>query len=61
MICEDLAAFDLPVFEFDRRGAAENGNRDTQFAALGIDFFDDAGLVLERAISDFDRFRRLRS
>src|SRR6266480_1829166 len=48
-----LAAFDLPVFKFDRRRAAENCDRDAKFAALGIDFFHDAGLILEWAVSDF--------
>src|ERR1700730_5656865 len=52
----ESSAFDLPVFELDRRGATKNCDRNAEFAALGIDFFDDPGLVLEWAIGDFHRF-----
>src|SRR5438067_7390989 len=51
-----LTAFDLPVFEFHRRGAAENRNRNTQLAALGIDLFHNAVLILKRSVRDLDRF-----
>src|SRR5205823_9588583 len=54
-----LAAFDLPVFQFHRSGATENRDRNTQFSALGIDFFDDSGLILEWAVGDFHRFTNL--
>ena len=30
--------------------------RDAQLAALGIDFLDDAALVLERTVGDLDDF-----
>src|SRR5205814_910465 len=35
-----LTAFHLPIFQFHRRGAAENRNRHTQLAAFWIDLFD---------------------
>ncbi len=44
---------DLPVFEVHECIAAEDADGDTEFAALGIDFFDEAVLVLERTIGDF--------
>src|SRR6266853_2660248 len=55
------AALDLPIFQFHRSSATENGDRDTEFAALGIDFFDDSGLVLEWAIGDFHRFANFKA
>src|SRR5436190_1624339 len=56
-----LAAFHLPVFQFHRSCATENGDGDTEFAAFRIDFLDDAGLVLEWAIRDFHRFANLKA
>jgi hypothetical protein len=43
---------DLPVFEVHERIAAKDADRDAEFAALGIDFFDKTVLVLERTIGD---------
>ena len=50
------STFDLPVFEFHWSRAAEDTDGDTQLAALGVDLFDDAALVLERAVGDLDHF-----
>src|SRR5579863_8998128 len=44
--------FDLPVFEFHRRIAAENVHSDFQFAAVRLDFLDDAAEIQERAVVD---------
>ena len=49
-----LGTFNLPIFEFDWRAAAEDADRNTEFAALRVDFFDDAILALERTIGDLD-------
>ena len=46
-------AFHLPVFEIDRSVAAENGDGNPEFAALGVDLFDDAALVLKWAVGHF--------
>src|SRR5881392_797149 len=51
-----LSALDLPVFQFHRRRATENGDRNAQLTAFGIDFFDHTGLILERAVGDLHRF-----
>jgi len=56
---EKLTAFDLPVLEFNRCGATENRNGNTQFAALRIDFFDNPILILERAVGDLDGLTNL--
>ena len=48
-----LTAFHLPVFKFHRCGTTKNSDGDAQFAALGIDFFDNSSLVLERAVGNF--------
>src|ERR1700680_1386220 len=56
-----LTPFDLPVFEFDWRRAAENCHRDAQFTAFRIDFFHDAVLILEWTVRDFDRFAALKA
>src|ERR1700736_6810418 len=50
-----LAAFDLPVFELNRRRATEDRDRNAQLTALRIDFFHDTILVLERSVRDLDR------
>src|SRR5438045_615595 len=50
------AAFDLPVFQFHRRGATENSDRNAQLATFGIDFFNDTGLISERAVGDLHGF-----
>src|SRR4029453_1518172 len=49
-------ALDLPVLEVDQRIAAEDADRDAEFAALGVDLFDDAVLILEGTIAHFDDF-----
>src|SRR5437899_9215996 len=51
-----LSSLDLPVFEFYGRGTTENCYGNVQFTTIGIDFFDDASLVLERAVGNFHRF-----
>src|ERR1051325_7466499 len=56
MLNRSLAALDLPVFQFYGRRPPENGNRNAQFATLGIDFFDDPSLILKWAIRDFHTF-----
>ena len=44
--------FDLTVFEFDRRGAAENGHRHLEAGAALVDFLDHAVERRERAVRD---------
>jgi hypothetical protein len=41
---------DLPEFEFDRGAAAENVDRDPQFAALEVDLLDHADLAFEGTV-----------
>src|SRR5437762_4028528 len=50
------AAFDLPIFQFHRRGATKNSDRNAQLATFGIDFFNDTGLILERTVGDLHGF-----
>ena len=42
--------FDLPVFQFHGRIATEDTDTDAEFSTLGVDFLDDALLVLEGTI-----------
>src|SRR5437762_915915 len=50
------AAFDLPIFQFHRRGATKNSDRNAQLATLRIDLFNDTGLILERTVGDLHGF-----
>src|SRR6476620_5317759 len=58
---------DLTEFQFDRRGATEDRNRDLDARAPLVDFLDDAGERSERPIghphvlADLERHRRLRT
>ncbi len=47
-------ALDLPVFEFDGRKPSEDGDRDLELAAGGIDLVHAAGEVGEGAVGDLD-------
>ena len=47
-----LGFFDLPVFQVHEGIATEDADGDAEFAALGIDLFDEAVLVLERAVGN---------
>ena len=50
-----LAALDLPVFQLDRSVLRPKMVTLTRsLPRYGVDFFDDAALVLERAIGHFD-------
>lgn len=50
---EALGFFDLPVFEIHEGVATEDADGDLEFSTLGIDFFDNSILVLERTIGHF--------
>src|SRR5688572_8797648 len=43
---------DLPVFELDRRGAAEDRHRHLEAGAVLVDLLDDAGEGGEGAVGD---------
>lgn len=52
-------AFNLPVFEFHRREAPEDGNRNLEFAAFRINFINAPGEIEERTVRNFDFFTHL--
>src|SRR5579875_3716064 len=49
---KSLGLLDLPEFELDRRGAAEDQHGHAQAALLVVHFLDDAVEVVERALGD---------
>src|SRR5689334_11661563 len=50
---------DLSVFEFDRRGAAEDGDRHLEAGPGVVDFLDDAVERGERTVGNADLFADL--
>src|SRR6201988_1651640 len=56
-----LAPFHLPVLQLYRGRAAEDADRNTQLAAIRINFFNDTALVLKRPVRHFDGFSYLKA
>ena len=48
-----FVGFDLPVFQIEGSGAAENGDHDGYAAAVGIYRLNDTGVAEEGAVDDF--------
>jgi hypothetical protein len=59
-VLKRLAAFHLPIFQFDGRGATKDGDGNPQLTPFRVNFFDNTVLVLEWSIGNLDRLADLK-